>query len=224
MHMGEQTDTMEILGKDPATEMLATIQQKAAPLIYQPWPEVVQEIMKNTSAIMKENAGLAIDRQSKTYLLPTAAFMLASYRVLLNIIGDKDRVIEILAAAVAGQWSDVEGHLRRRLGITQDAPEKAYEMCRMNFKKIGDEQFGHGYQFEQESSGDEESCVNVRKCFFYDFLTANGALELLLPVSCMQDDIWMKELNKPKYKMCISRPSMLPLGSDACRYVFKRKA
>jgi hypothetical protein len=221
--MGEQTENREILGKDPAAEMLATIQERATPLINQPWAEVVQLIMQNTGIILKENAGLAVDQQSKTYLLPTAAFVLAAYRVLYNIIGDKDKVIEILAAAVASQWSDVEGHLRRRLGITQDAPDKAYEMCRVNFKKIGDEQFGCTYMFEQESSGDTESCVNVRKCFFYDFLSTNGALELLLPISCMQDDIWMNELNKPKYKMSMNRSSMLPLGNDDCRYEFKKK-
>jgi len=129
----------------------------------------------------------------------------------------------MLASAVAGQWSDIEAYLTKRFGITQDAPDRAYEQCRINFKKFGDEQLGRSYVYEQESSGDTESCVNVTKCFFYDFLSANGALELLLPVSCMQDEMWMKELDKPKYKMSFSRSSMLPEGSDACRYKITKK-
>ncbi len=222
--MAEQMENKELLGKDPAAEMLAAIQRSAAPLIKQPWAEVLQEIMQNTGAIMNENAGMAVDQQSKTSLLPTAAFALAVYRVLSKIVGDKGKVVQILADAVAVHlYGDIEAYIGRRFGIKQDAPDMAYEMCRVNFKKIGDDQFGRGYQFEQESSGDRESCINVRKCFFYDFLAANGALELLLPVSCMQDDLWMKELDKPKYKMSVSRSSMLPKGSDACRYKFTKK-
>jgi hypothetical protein len=222
--MGEQTENKELLGKDPAAEMLAAIEQEAASLVKRPWADVVQEIMQNTGVITKENSGRAVDQQSKTVLLPTAAFALAVYRVLSKLTGDKDKVVEILARAVAGHlYGDVEAYIGRRFGITQYAPDRAYELCRVNFKKIGDEQFGRGYQFQQESSGDTESCVNVRKCFFYDFLSANGALELLLPVSCMQDDIWLNELNKPKYKMSVSRSTMLPKGSDACRYKFTKK-
>ncbi len=173
--MDEQRQNREILGKDPAAEMLATIQKGAAPLIKLPWVEVVQEIVQNTGVIMKQNAKLAPDQQSKTFLLPAAAFMLAAYRVLSKIIPDREKVIRILADAVAGQWSDVEGHLRRRLGITQDDPEKAYEMCRVNFKKIGDEQFGCTYMFEQESSGERESFIRAFRFISLPHLPLDGS-------------------------------------------------
>jgi len=220
--MTEQVENRELLGKDPAVEMLASLERNAAGVVNRPWCQVVKEIMQATGAIIRDNAALAVDEQSKMFLLPTSAFALAVYRVLSGIIGDRDRVIDILARSVAGQMS-AEAYVARRYGVTQDAPEQAFEMCRVNFKRIGEEQYGRSFVFDQDTSGDTDFCISVRKCYWKDFLSANGAIELLLPVSCMQDEMWIEELNKPKYRMTVRRSPTMAQGNDACRVYFSKR-
>jgi hypothetical protein len=80
---------------------------------------------------------------------------------------------------------------------------------------------GRSFIYEQEVSNDALCVVNIRKCFFYDFFTKNCSSEIT-PVYCAGDNVWMEELNKPKYLVRVERTKTLAEGKDACDFRFSR--
>jgi hypothetical protein len=146
--------------------------------------------------------------------------ILAAYRILLTMIENKDQVLKILQAMIGDLLKEtIEDYLVSRFGITQDAPEKAFEMACSNFKKRGEEQMGSAFVYEQEISEQTRCVVNLRKCFFNDFFRDNSAPEVT-PVLCTGDNVWMEELNKPKYVVRVERTKTLAEGGDACDFNF----
>jgi hypothetical protein len=64
------------------------------------------------------------------------------------------------------------------IGIDPHSPEAAFAAVATHFKTRGEQLFGKAFIYEQEMQTAQASFVNIRRCFFNDFITANGAPEL----------------------------------------------
>lgn len=221
--MTEKSGQEKLMGNDLAGKLLVGIHKRVAMLIERPWPDIQQEIELKTAAIIKENTHRTIDERSKSFLLPVSSFLLATYRTLSTMIEDRERVLKVLSEEVSeAMGSDMETYLYNRFRITQDAPGEAFKMACENFKKIGEDQFGRTFVYEKEVQNESRCSFNVRKCFFDDFFRDNGAQELM-PVCCVQDNLWMDELNKPDYGLTVTRSSTISEEGDACHFHFTKK-
>lgn len=95
-------------------------------------------------------------------------------------------------------------------------PGKAFQKLARNFKAKGERFFGPSFVYEQEVLTKQRCFVNIRKCFFFDVLTANDIPELtrlLCPIDTIMD-----ELNKPQYDVRFERPTAIGFGDDLCRF------
>lgn len=62
---------------------------------------------------------------------------------------------------------------------------------------------------------------NVKKCFWYDFLSSQGMAELTW-VFCDLDKLWFEEINPELSGVEFNRPTTISAGDDMCRFEFKR--
>lgn len=221
--MTEKSGQGQPVRNDIAGKMFVGIHKRVATLLERPWPEIQKEIELKTAAIMNENAHRAIDEQSKRFLLPVSSLLLAAYRTLLTMIEDKEKLLMVLSEEVGeAMGGDMAKYLYDRFRIRQDAPGEALKMACENFKKIGEDRFGRTFVYEKDVQNESGCSFNVRKCFFDEFFRENGAPELM-PVCCMQDNLWMTELNKPRYGLTVTRSSIISEGGDACRFHFAKR-
>ena len=191
------------------------------PLIKIPWGVVQREIESTAASLKRKNQNLIADTISGQ-LLSNTTFVLATYRVLTPIVQEGESILAHLQEAMGSLVNEnIEGYIFSRFGITQEQPEKAFERACENFKKWGEEQMGHSFIYEQEISEKSLCVVNIRKCFFNDFFRKNGSSEIT-PAYCAADNIWMKELNKPKYLMRVERTKTLATGKDVCDFRFSK--
>ena len=180
---------------------------------------VQREVEKQLRSIYEENEGRLVDQASK-FLLMYSSLVLATYRVLFPLIGNRETVIESIRLALA---SPVEPMTRLRIvgmGISPFAPRKAFEQISKNAKRRGERLYGSYFLFEEELQ-DEKFSLNVRRCFFHDFFVAHGVPELT-GIGCSLDNFWADELKKEKYGVRFERPTTLALGSDMCRFQFTK--
>ena len=190
-------------------------------LIKQPWRELQKQIELYARSLKQENGQLAVDSISEQ-LLSNTSFVLAAYRILTPLANDRDRILVCLQKVMGSLISEnIEGYLMSRIGITQEEPQKAFDTACKNFKKKGEEQMGRSFIYEQEVAQRSLCVVNIRKCFFNDFFKTNCSAEITT-VYCAGDNIWMEELNKPKYFVSVERTKTLAEGKDACDFRFSK--
>lgn len=219
--MLEELNWLDAQAKAIVAAFITTLGDGVGHILEQPWTKVQRDIVTLTQSLAEENAHRAIDKPSESHLL-RSSLLLAAYRVLLPLIEKRALLQEKLHVALYGEIEQaVEAYLVKRFGISPDAPEEAFDKASVNFKKIGDEKFGRAFIYEREMQDEAQSINIIRKCFFNDFFRANEALELL-PLLCAGDELWMEELNKPKYGVRSFRTALLSKGDDACRFHFMR--
>ncbi len=220
--MSETSDQMERLVQGLSDKVLDELKKRVEPLVERAWAEIRQEIESNAASLREKNVHRAIDGPSGLFL-HTCSLLLAGYRVILPLIKDQDKVLGIMSAAMSERLGEgIEAYLANRFEIIQDAPDRAFEKAKLNFKGIGEARFGRTFVYEQEDRSETEYTVSVRKCFFNEFFSENEAPEMTQRVFCIQDDIWMDELNNPKYSLKVSRSSIIAEGDDACSFHFSK--
>jgi len=191
------------------------------PLAGKSWPELRREIEAQAARLEEQNAALALDGPSAAWLA-YSSIILALHRRLAPLAGGRDRLLALLGGIMTGELKGrLVQYLADRFGIIQESPERAFEMIRRNFLRLGQERFGLAWSYEQDVLDDDRCFVNVSKCFFHDFFGANGATELT-PLFCALDDVWAEELNRPGYGVRFERPEILAQGGRVCRFQFFR--
>jgi hypothetical protein len=149
--------------------------------------------------------------------------ILAAYQELLPLVGNEQTGLSILRNAMATPFKErLTGYIADRFGISQDAPEEAFNRIAENFKARGEERFGKAYTYVQEVQDEGRSFINIQKCFFDDFFRANGIPEVT-SIFCAMDNLWAEELEKPQYGVRFERPTTLARGDDMCRFQFTKK-
>ena len=220
--MSETSDQMERLMQGLSDKVLGELKKRVEPLVDRAWAEIRQKIESHADSLREKNAHRVIDGPSGLFL-HTCSILLAGYRVILPLIKDQDKVLNIRGEAMSDRLREgIEAYLVDRFDITQDAPDRAFEKAKSNFKGIGEVRFGRAYVYEQENQDEARYSVHVRKCFFNEFFSENEAPEMTQHVFCIQDDIWMDELNNPKYGLKVSRSSIIAEGDDACSFHFSK--
>jgi len=215
--MTEDSNQLDVQVKAIAATFLTPLRERVAHLIERPWLDVQQEIEALAQSLRDENANRVVDEPSKNHLVHSS-LLLSAYRVLSSLIDDKALLLEDLYGALYDELKQgVEAYLVERFDISPSAPEEAFAKASVNLKKIGDKKFGRAFVYEREVLDRTQGVTVIRKCFFNDFFRANGTLELL-PLLCRGDELWMNELNKPKYGVKAFRTALLSKGDDVCRF------
>jgi hypothetical protein len=147
--------------------------------------------------------------------------VLIAYRALKPFLGQK-RAIAILQVVLSRKFKKhMHVYLEHRFGITQDAPEDAFDRIAQNYKLCGEQLFGPGFAYVQAVQDSTRSFTHINKCLFNDFFRAHGAPELT-SIFCTLDSVWIDELHRPPYRVRFERPTTLARGNDACRFEFSR--
>jgi hypothetical protein len=182
---------------------------------------ILQEIEATARPIHAANRHRIVDEPSAHHLTLTS-LMLASYRVLLPILSEGDEIFALLRTVLAEPLQqDMPAYLTRRFGIDPHRPEAAFAAVATHFKARGEQLFGQAFVYEQDVHTVQASFVNIRRCFFNDFFTANGAPELT-PLFCYMDTLWAATLHQGSYNVAFNRPTTLAAGGDRCRFQFTK--
>lgn len=156
--------------------------------------DVQREIEQLQSPLRERSAHFVKDELS-TKFVKILSTLVAIYRILLTTI-NRERALGIIQGLIYERYQPA-GFLFARFGITQKAPDKAFEMIKRNpenVKKV----FSKEFTPKVEVSDDTQFVYGYDKCFFDEFFRSNDAPEML-GVFCSLDSIWASELEKPKY-------------------------
>jgi hypothetical protein len=216
--MSELLDKVEPIAAAIREEVLRDLEKRIAPSPDKPWSELSREIAGVAEALAQSNAWRAQDEPGAIYL-KVGCFLLAVYRTLEPLFGDRQELLSTLKPAIdeIAFTGGMEAFLLDRFGISPDAPGQAWDQLRARFLERGRERYGSGWVQEAGIQDERRYFVNVRKCGFADFLLDNGARELLY-LLCATDYAWGDALEE--YGIRLERPTTLSEGSDACRFQF----
>ena len=221
INVSESGTTTASISEALVTNLLAAVRPQITDLHGRSWEEIETAVRDRMTKLTEQNEARMIDAPSRQWLL-LASMILAAYRELLPLVGDEQAGLSILRNAMAAPFKErLTGYIADRFGISQDAPEEAFNRITENFKARGEERFGKAYTYVQEVEDEGRSFVNIQKCFFDDFFRANGMPELT-PIFCAMDNLWAEELEKPKYGVRFERPTTLARGDDMCRFQFTK--
>ena len=204
------------------TNLLAAVRPQVTDLHGRSWEEIETAVRDRMIELTEQNKARMIDAPSQQWLL-LASMVLAAYRELLPLVGDEQTGLSILCNAMATPFKErLTGYIADRFGISQEAPDGAFNRITENFKARGEERFGKAYTYVQEVQDEGRSFINIQKCFFDDFFRANEIPEVT-SIFCAMDNLWAEELEKPQYGVRFERPTTLARGDDMCRFQFTKK-
>lgn len=185
--------------------------------------ELEDTVRAEADRIATENHALAVDVAGRRWLA-LCSVLLAGYRALLPRAGGAPAAIAVLQSAMTRPFTaGIKTFLHDRFGISQDAPEEAFDRIAQTFQSRGRERFGRAFSFVPDGQSDACSFTKITRCLFNDFFRANDAGELTV-VCCAMDYVWAEELAHPRYGVRFERPTTLAAGDDACRFRFFRSA
>jgi len=185
-----------------------------------PLPEMVLEEQKK---VLEADSFAAKDLQSQNNVR-MSSFGIGCYRAVTEISGDKLKALDIVQSASAKAFKAMVGdYILARFNVDPQRPQEAFDRIAERFKAGGEERFGDVFKYDQVVQSDEESFVNISKCFFCGFMAHHGVPELTT-LHCNMDAVWAEELEKEKYGVKFERPTLMSLGDDACRFQFTRKS
>jgi hypothetical protein len=217
--MTQESPLFDSVAQAFAAVILQAVTSRAAT----PPHEVENAVRAEAERIASQNAARVVDTASRRWL-SFCSLVLASYRNLLPLVAESRTALSILQSAMTGPLkAGIKAYIADRFGISQDAPEAAFEHVAETFQARGEERFGQAFTYVADVRNDKHSFTNVTKCFFNDFFRANGAPEVT-PVFCAMDAVWAEEMDDPRYGVRFERPTTLAAGDDACRFQFSRRS
>lgn len=212
------------LAFDPVVQVFATaIVDAVASYAASSRQELENTMRAEAKRLASKNEALAVDAAGRRWLT-LSCVLLAGYRTLLPLVGDRQAALAVLRSAMTRPFAvGIKAFLTDRFGISQDAPEDAFERIAETFQIRGQELFGRSFRFVPGNRDEAHSFTVITKCLFNDFFRANGAGELTA-VCCAVDNVWAEELAHPRYRVRFERPTTLAAGDDACRFQFFRNS
>ncbi|MFO7963071.1 MAG: L-2-amino-thiazoline-4-carboxylic acid hydrolase [Desulfobacterales bacterium] len=194
------------------------LKPRVAHLVDAGWPEVIQAVRDYEISLEKTNAWRVEDEKGAIHL-KTGCTILAVYRALEPYFEDKQKLLDVMKEMIdqVAFGEGGENHLINRYGLDPHNPSEAWDRFCSSFLRIGQEEYGASWVYEQGIRDHKRFFINIRKCGFKDFFIENGAREVLY-LLCSVDYIWADALEK--YNITFLRPTTLSEGSDACRFQF----
>ena len=219
--MSDSSAAMESMRGDIIASILDAVASHASTSSKVPPDEVKSRVLQEATRVGQHNAGRIVDTPSERWVM-LCSLLLAAYRTLNAVTGDSAQAIAALMEATRRPFTrHIAAYLDDRFGISQDAPEEAFDRISETFKARGEERFGVTFTYVQAVQDQDRSHVNVTRCFFNDFFAANGAPEVT-PILCAMDAVWAEETAHPRYGLHFERPTTLAAGGDACRFQLLR--
>ena len=218
--MSELLTEVEPLVEAMRGSFLEDVRKRIEPVIDRSWDEVSDDIRSISRSFEQTDAWRAVDLQSAIFLKLSAAILAVS-RALSPDVPDRRDLLEALKNALYSAFfaDGLDAYLLRRLDVSAEAPDRAWDQLCVNFIAKGEEQFGRAWIYEPVFRDDKRCLVNVRRCGFADFFLSHDARDVLY-IICGADYVWADALEK--YGVRMERPTMLAEGSDACRFQFFR--
>ena len=180
------------------------------------------EIFHEMRGIYTQNKS-RIKNKTDLFNMEWVILVLAAYRVLQPVVSTPEMATNIVGTSFAFPFRKISKiALIVRYGIIPLRPRTAFSIISKKFKSKGERFFGQSFIYEQENLNNDQSFINIRKCFFFDFFQANEAPQLTR-LFCHVDRVFVDELNKPKYELRFERPTAMGYGDDICRFQFTRK-
>jgi hypothetical protein len=218
--MPERADSSLSFGTTTVATLITTARARIASPGDRTWEEIGTAVAMGAKRVADQNSTRAIDPPTGQWLL-NSSLALAAYLELKSFAGSAEALAIVGEAMTAPFKKDVPNYLSNRFGISQDAPEQAFDRVAENFKKQGEERFGMAFVYVQDAQDENRSFTNIHRCFFNDFFRDNGAPEVT-SVFCALDSVWASELDEKRYRIRFDRPTTLAKGDDACRFQFRR--
>ncbi|WP_431913903.1 L-2-amino-thiazoline-4-carboxylic acid hydrolase [Nonomuraea jabiensis] len=162
------------------------------------------------------NRHLIVDEPARHNLRMTLA-LVAAYELLLPRLG-RPATIEAVRAAFVEPLG--EATRQGTLAMLDTAPDPFLAMVAVS-KSREEHAFGKGFVFDRPADDDRRYHVDVRRCFYHDVLTANGAPELT-PVMCAFDANWIEAIEPGRHGFAFDRRTTIGLGGSHCPFHFTR--
>jgi len=202
-------------------EVLSLLAEKHKQLTQQETMELMQAVEGGVPAIVAQNAELAQDETSRSYVI-FCSTLLSLYRALGAHLEDRLVKVDILRVAMARVFgSGIHAYIKGRFDVDVEKPNEAFDKISANFRVRGEAQFGQNFEYDEERNGDDEVTFGVKHCLFKNFFTKSDAAELL-PLFCAMDAVWSQEINTGDYNIRFDRPTIMSIGDDKCRFRFRR--
>ncbi len=183
--------------------------------------ELFEEASARASEFIIKNE-ISISDIEELDLLIFGGRLLGLYRAITPILGQAAARSAISYAMNETVQGDVSYYLARKFGIFQEKAESAFDILSNELVKRSEEPSGKIFTLEIESRDEMNLAVCLKKCFFNDFFERSSAKELTYLI-CSIEDIWIEELERPKYGINISRSTTLADGAKACKYCLSRR-
>jgi hypothetical protein len=219
--MEMETDRKPLIDDAFASQFLRGVSERLTSAELERWQADQVSVRPDASCIAEENAQLAEDPAAARWI-QLSSMLLATYRCLRSSLGDEKRALTVLREALTRPLQEqITSYIEARFGISQDAPEEAFQRVSQNFKSRGEASFGRSFRYMDNVRDDRRTFVNIERCLFNEFFRRNGAPEVT-PILCALDNVWADELSKPRYGIRFERPTTLAEGDDACRFQFTK--
>ena len=178
---------------------------------------VADNIKREAQSLFDEGRDSLPDRRARL-VLTLCSLILASYRELLILTGDKQRTEEIVGKTLFITNQGPGKLMAKALLLPSRDPLKFFS--RFSVKKISELTYGKSMGFTQEKTSDSLSLI-VTRCAFHQFFIDHGEPQLT-KLLCLWDRNWMDPINNSRRPVRIERPTTISTGSDVCRFRFVR--
>ncbi|QFZ23055.1 L-2-amino-thiazoline-4-carboxylic acid hydrolase [Saccharothrix syringae] len=162
------------------------------------------------------NGHLVVDEPARHNLRMTL-LLVAAHEVLTPVLGAGGAVEAVRAAFVEPLAPAVRAATAAMLDAAPDPYRAMVELVRA--REV--DAFGAGFAFEHPVDDDSRFEADVRRCFYYDVLMANGASELA-PVMCEFDRSWIDAIEPGRHGFRFERVTTIGTGGSHCPFHFGR--
>jgi hypothetical protein len=178
--------------------------------------ELKQTIQEKQVEIEKQYANW-IDDEPSRFHLRLMSLLLASYRVLQNVLPKDDTLALLKKAVIEPNRQVIQEGVRYALDYAPDPMSVL-----INASKEREENFfGRTFTFEPVQDDDKAYLLHVKQCFYHRFSVENGAPELM-QILCEWDWIWADAIEPQKHGFSFELPTTLGYGGDVCRFYLRR--
>lgn len=178
-----------------------------------------RRIEQQAAGLVEANQAMIVDKASGSHLL-LVAILLASYRVLGERFGDKQKAQDLIRSPFLDSGKGVSRGMMNMMAIVTRDPFKT--MVKISKTKQA-AYYGRSFIHQAHQDDARAYVMHVSKCFYFDFFKAQGAVELM-PMFCAKDNNWSDAIDPAKLGFQFNRPTTLGTGGTVCEFRFERVA
>ncbi len=178
--------------------------------------ELDQTIQEKQAEIERQYTNW-IDDEPSRFHLRLMSLLLASYRILQNVLPKDEALALLKKALIEPNHQAIQEGVRYALDYAPDPMSVLINASKEREEKF----FGRTFSFEPIQDDDQAYLLHVKQCFYHRFAVANGVPELM-QILCEWDWIWAETIEPEKHGFWFEFPTTLGYGGDVCRFYFRR--